>query len=71
MEITLEICKVGLKLQVARSQSYELIRVEEWQECQPPYTFAFGVSWHCHVRRLDERRRESNQGNRRTIFYVL
>lgn len=31
MEITLEICKVGLK--VARSQSYELIRVEEWQEC--------------------------------------
>ncbi len=57
MEITLEICR----LQVARSQSYEIIRVEEWQESQPPYTFAFGVSWHCHVRRQDQRRRESNQ----------
>ena len=32
----------------------EIIRVEEGQECQPPYTFAFGVSWHCHVRRQDE-----------------
>ena len=50
--------------EVASCKESKLWNQFEWRNANHLIHFAFGVSWHCHVRRQDEWRHESNQDNR-------